>query len=92
MVAKISKFIELTTDNVKFNNRAILVEKYLDDVISISFPNKRELKFSINFGELDTDDDDVDLDEASIIYRLDGQLLLYSGSIEEMIVELNELL
>lgn len=91
MISKLSRFIETTAAKKKFKQMDYHLEPYLDEVLNISFPRHEGLKLSLYFDQHETVGRE-DVEEAVIIHRSTDGLNMRSGSIEDMVVLLEEML
>lgn len=91
MIEKLSRFIETTAEMAKFRQMTYHLEPYIDEVLSISFPHHEGLKLSLYFDN-PVESDTEDVEEAVIIHHSSNGLIMQSGTIEDMVVILDELL
>lgn len=92
MISKLSRFMKSTSNDERFKHLSYHFEQYIDNVLSITFPNHDDIKMSIYFDEADADEEIDDVEEAVLMSRVRGHLAMFSGTIEDVLVELNEIL
>lgn len=91
MIEKLSRFIETTAEMAKFRQMTYHLEPYIDKVLSINFPRHEGLKLSIYFDQENMEGQE-DVEEAVVIHRSAKGLYMQSGTIEDMVVILDEML
>lgn len=91
MIDKLSRFIKTSAEMESFKRKNFHLEQYLDEVLSITFPQHEGLKLSLYFDH-QVDEGQEDVEEAVIIHRSASGLTMRSGTIEDMVVFLNDIL
>ena len=81
-------------DKVKlgaFNINSIKEEGFralIDEVISVKFSHRNDIKLSLYFDEQENEDTE-DVEEAALFYMHNGELSMSSGTLTDILVELD---
>ena len=64
------------------------LDNYIDEVISVKFSHRNDIKLSLYFDEQENEDTE-DVEEAALFYMHNGELSMFSGTLTDILVELD---
>lgn len=91
MISKLSRLLDYTYGNVKYQDITFRLDNYLDEVLSVQFQHRDDIKLSLYFDEPEVTDSE-DVEEAALFHIHDGELTMFSGTLADMLVELDSFL
>ena len=92
MIRKLSRFLDRVEGDTRYEHLEYHFEPYIDRVLSIRFPYRHDLSMSIYFDGSTDDCNGEDVEEAVLISRVKGELSMFSGTIEDVLAELDDML
>ncbi len=91
MISKLSRLLEYTQGNVKYQDITFKFDNHLDEVLSVQFKHRDDIKLSLYFDEPEKAEIE-DVEEAALFHLHGGELTMFSGTLADMLVELDSLL
>lgn len=90
-IEKLSRLLNASHHMQIMQDAQIHFDRFIDEVITITFPQHHNVKMNICFDN-EVSQGEEDVGEAMIISRINGKNELFSGTIESMIAELENIL
>lgn len=91
MISKLSKLLEYTQGNAKYQDIIFRLDNHLDEVLSVEFQHRDDIKLSLYFDDPENAEAE-DVEEAALFHLHGGELTMFSGTLADMLVELDSLL
>ena len=83
MISKLSRLLEYTQGKDRYREITLHLDSYLDEVLSI--------KLSLYFDEQENEETE-DVEEAALFHMHNGELSMFSGTLADILVELDSFL
>ena len=91
MIYKLSRLLKHTQGKAQYEGMSFHLDQYLDEVLSIEFPFRKDLKLSLYFDN-SNDNSVEDVEEAALFHLTGDNLTVFSGTISDVIGELETIL
>ena len=88
MISKLSRLLEYTRGKDMYRDITLHLDNYIDEVISVKFSHRNDIKLSLYFDEQENEDTE-DVEEAALFYMHNGELSMSSGTLTDILVELD---
>ena len=91
MILKLSRLLEYTLGKDRYRDVTIHLDNKLDEVLSVRFSHRDDIKLSLYFDEQENEDAE-DVEEAALFHMHNGELSMFSGTLADILVELDSFL
>lgn len=91
MISKLSRLLEYTQGKDRYRGISFYLDNYLDEVLCVRFLHRDDIKLSLYFDEQENEDTE-DVEEAALFHMHNGELSMFSGTLADILVELDFLL
>lgn len=91
MISKLSRLLNYTRGKSQYQGMTFRLDQHLDEVLSIEFPPRNDIKLSLYFDNIGEETKE-DVEEAALFHEKEGKLTVYSGTVGDVLVELESFL
>lgn len=91
MISKLSRLLEYIHGKERYREITFHLDNYLDEVLSVQFSHRDDIKLSLYFDEQENEDTE-DVEEAALFHMHNGELSMFSGTMADILVELDSFL
>ena len=91
MISKLSRLLEYTQGKDRYREITLHLDSYLDEVLSVRFSHRDDIKLSLYFDEQENEETE-DVEEAALFHMHNGELSMFSGTLADILVELDSFL
>ena len=82
---------EYTQGKDRYREITLHLDSYLDEVLSVRFSHRDDIKLSLYFDEQENEETE-DVEEAALFHMHNGELSMFSGTLADILVELDSFL
>lgn len=91
MISKLSRLLEYTRGKDRYRDITFHLDNYLDEILSVRFSHRDDIKLSLYFDEQENEDME-DVEEAALFRMHNGELSVFSGTLADVLIELDSFL
>lgn len=88
MISKLSRLLEYIRGKDVYRDITFHLDHYIDEVLTVRFSNRNDIKLSLYFDEQEKEDTE-DVEEAALFHMHNGELSVLSGTLRDILVELD---